>query len=208
MIILGAMAGRGREQIPGVLRSRTVARLAGVTRRQLGYWHTTELLEAHVMRGAPGRPRLYSWVDYMKVRAAKKLLQQGLTTRRIRNEISYLDAHIPDWYLYPLYGVDRQVVIDTGDVLATARPPRQAAMAVLEQLTEEGPLGELHEFQRYVSMHPDVMAGNPVIRGTRLETRFIRALVDRGIQSRTVADIYHLRPNQVKRALEFDRLAA
>lgn len=193
----------------GALRSRTVAKLAGVTLRQLSYWHRTELLEAHVIRGRPGRPRLYSWVDYMKVRAGKKLLREGLSTQRIRIEIADLDAYFPDWYLRPLYGVARRAVVDVGGALATIQAPQQSVLPrLLEELTEEGPLGELRAFRNYVDMRPDVMAGNPVVRGTRLETRFIGALVDRGLESRTIADIYHLSRHQVKKALEFDELAA
>src|SRR5687767_11534335 len=88
----------------GALRSRTVARLAGFAPRTLRDWHQTGLIQAHVAPGGPGHPRLYSWVDYMRLRAAGKLLSEGVRTREIRPAIADLDREFPDWYLLPLHG--------------------------------------------------------------------------------------------------------
>ena len=52
----------------GALRSRLISRLTGLTPRQLSYWHRSALIPAHAAPGALGRPRLYSWVDYLKLR--------------------------------------------------------------------------------------------------------------------------------------------
>src|SRR5579883_3296838 len=93
----------------GALRSRIVAKLAGVTMRQLGYWHRQGIIQAQVIPGAPGRPRLYSWEDYMKVRAAAKLLHKGVLAHWIRRSIEYLDQYVPDWYRLPLYEFQRRV---------------------------------------------------------------------------------------------------
>src|SRR5215216_2012006 len=155
----------------GAIRSRTVARLAGMSMRRLSRWHETILIQAHTRPGARGYPRLYSWVDYMKVRAARKLEGQGLSVRAIRQAIEAMDREIPDWYLWSLHRFHNRVVIDRGN-LRRAMPGSQLLLPVaglLEDLQAEGPLGELRRFGDVVDMDPDVVSGNPVIKGTRLE---------------------------------------
>src|SRR5688572_4063934 len=92
------------------LRSRVVAKLAGVPMRQLGRWHASGLIPAHVLPGAPGQPRLYSWVDYLKARAARQLRAAGVPPRRIHEAIDYLERCVPQWYLTPVYGFAGKVI--------------------------------------------------------------------------------------------------
>jgi uncharacterized protein (DUF433 family)/DNA-binding transcriptional MerR regulator len=196
------------------LRSRLVARLSGVSLRQLWLWHNSGLIRAHVLPGGPGRPRLYSWVDYLKVRAARHLRDEGVSAQRTREAIAYLDQHVPAWYLLPLHGFAGEPVVERRGFTEPAALGAQHLMdwsileGVLRALQAEGPLGELREFSEYVAMDPSVIGGNPVIKGTRLETQFIGALVERGLPVVEVAETYHLSPEQVERAVEFQRAAA
>src|SRR4051812_927351 len=84
------------------LRSRLVARLSGISLRQLWLWHHGGLIRAHELPGGPGRLRLYSWADYLKVRAARHLRDEGVSTQGTRKALSYLDHHVPASYLLPL----------------------------------------------------------------------------------------------------------
>src|SRR5579872_424719 len=83
----------------GALRSKLVSKLTGLTKPQLQYWHGTELLPAHERRGARGYPRLYSWVDYMKLREASKLVQAHVPTQVIRKAVPFLEQLDVEWYL-------------------------------------------------------------------------------------------------------------
>jgi uncharacterized protein (DUF433 family) len=152
----------------------------------------------------------------MKVRAAKKLKGQGLSTQRIRLHIAYLDSEVPDWPYRDVrefaHGVIYRVS-EPGTTYAAAAPGRQGvfmelALNVLAEISSEGALGELRSFRRYVSMDPGVLSGNPVVLGTRIETKFISSLVDRNVSESTVRDIYRLTSEQVARAIAFERLAA
>lgn len=200
----------------GALRSRIVARLSGATLRQLGYWHRTGLIRARALPGGAGRRRLYSWEDYMKVRAAKKLKNEGLTMQRIRTHIAFLDSEVPQWPYRDVREFARGAIVrlsEPGVTYVTAEPGLQGvfpelALSVLSEISEEGVLGQLRNFEPFVSMDPFVLSGNPVVRGTRIETRFISSLVDRDLSEPTVRDIYHLTREQVSRAVEFERLAA
>lgn len=196
------------------LRSRLVARLSGVSLRQLWLWHNSGLIRGQVLPGSPGSPRLYSWVDYQKVRAARHLRDEDVSAQRTRDAIAYLDEHIPAWYLLPLHGFAGEPIMERRRINATVTSVTQLLVdwsilkGVLRTLQAEGPLGELREFSEHVTMDPSILGGNPVIKGTRLETQFIAVLVERGLPVAEIAETYHLSPEQVKQALEFQRAAA
>ena len=67
-------------------------------------------------------------------------------------------------------------------------------------------MGSLGDFSDRIDMNPDVLGGNPVLKGTRLETQFIAALVDDyGYTEGQAAEAYHLKPMELQRAIEFAR---
>src|SRR6266852_5876564 len=152
----------------GALRSKLVSKLTGLTKPQLQYWHGTELLPAHQRRGARGYPRLYSWVDYMKLREAAKLVQAGVPTRVIRRTVPVLEELDDEWYLLPLEAYapkHRQIaarlrnglamIVDgSGQLLLSG----DTLEDTLLQIEREGPLGELHDFRDAVAMDPSVLA--------------------------------------------------
>lgn len=197
----------------GALRSRLVATLTGFTLRQLGYWHRTRLLLAHVEPGARGFPRLYSWVDYMKLREAAKLSAAGVPTTRIRRSVEYLEEAIPQWYLAPLrvegqrvIGLLRQKSLDVP--IAADLGGQIPLFRTLEEIHREGPLGNLREFSDAVDMSPYVRAGTPVVRETRVETGFMAALHKLGQEPGEIARLYHLPVHLVRRAIDFERVVA
>lgn len=206
------MAATSTPQLYGAIRSRTVAKLTGVSLDQLQYWHETQFIQAHVVPGARGYPRLYAWVDYLKVRAARKLLAQGIPTATIRAAFAYLDQQVPEWHRLPLYAHAGRVLIERDDILVTADAGRQVALPslrdVLRQIAEEGPLGELRRFSDDVDMNPAIVAGNPVVKGTRLETQFVASLAGHGMAIDSIAKVYRLTPEQVVSAIEFQKAAA
>lgn len=201
-----------RQPFHGAIRSRVVARLAGVTLRQLQYWHQTRLIVARTVPGARGYPRLYSWVDYMKVRAARKLLSEGLHTRQIRAHIEYLDKSVPDWYMMPLHGYAGKVLIELERLIMTANHSPQLAFPylfeLLQELREEGPLGALHRYSHSIDMHPAVASGNPVIKGTRIETSFLASLAARQVPVGEIAATYGIPQDTVESAMSFAREVA
>lgn len=197
--------------IQGALRSSVVARLVGFPPRRLRWWHEVGILEAHEDPGARGYPRLYSWLDYMKLRAAVKLQRHGIPTRRLRLILAKLEESVPEWYFVPLHLFGRRILGEYDDSLVDVFSDQAALPFVremLEEMADEGPLGELREFGDIVDMDPGVIAGNPVVRGTRLETRFIAELAKRGVPVSGIARRYELTPSQVERIIDFDKLVA
>ena len=214
----------------GALSSRVVSRLSDATARQLGYWHSTGLLAATVTPGRRGVPRLYSWVDYSKARAAVKLLRMGLPSGRLRANIEWLEVNVSDWYEIPLTAFAGNVILPAagddaaytaGEIrqrvaasLIDAAPLRPTAVApgmladVLGAIRAEGPLGVLAEYRDVVDMDPRIRGGTPIVRGSRIETGLLAAMRDREFDTNAIAVRFALGTRQVERALEFELAVA
>ena len=75
----------------------TVARITGLTKRQIGYWDTTNLIKPSV-QGAEGygTTRLYSFVDLVQLMVSKRLLDRGVSIQKLRKALWYLKTNMPD----------------------------------------------------------------------------------------------------------------
>jgi len=97
---------------PGVVyRSRDVARILGVTRRRLRYWAKTDLVPPSV-RTRGGHHR-YTFRDLVALKAAKRLIDAGVSVQRIRRSIQSLRRTLPN-VRRPLVEL---VLVATGDVV-------------------------------------------------------------------------------------------
>lgn len=212
----------------GALRSRLVARLAGVTPQQLSRWHRSGLVVATVLPGGRGLRRLYSWVEYSKVRTAAKLLEQGLPRQRLRANLTRLEEEVPEWYRLPLLAYQKHVIVPMGDgtgytilekqlagadfvASAELRPKHlvakdfDRAIEAVRAMQDEGPLGEFHIFGEHVTMDPAVVQGNPVVIGTRLETAMLAAIHAKGFESiPMIGERFNISEVKVRGAVEFE----
>ena len=216
------------------LRSRLVSRLTGLSSAQLQYWHKTSLQTASTRAGMRGTPRLYSWVDYQRLRVIAKLVEAGVPTLRIRRAVDYLDQIEPAWHRLSLERYKGAVPPRTGAGLvhvaanfATAAVLADAAgqtvyrlscaddddaalesavRCVLAEMKQEGPLFKLNRFDDVVQMRPEVNVGLPTLRGSRLETAFVARLAKLSSFDE-VAALYGLEANVVARAVEFEEAA-
>jgi DNA-binding transcriptional MerR regulator len=77
--------------------TKTVARITGVTARQLDYWANTDFIIPSVQVGAGrGKVRLYSFVDLVQVKVAKQLGDAGISLQKMRKAVSALRSIAPD----------------------------------------------------------------------------------------------------------------
>ncbi len=80
-----------------VFDSKTVARLVGISLRQIQYWDEQGIICPSVQRAAgKGTKRLYSFADLVKLRIAKGLLEYGMTPSRIRLCLGHLSGFAVD----------------------------------------------------------------------------------------------------------------
>lgn len=78
-------------------RAPDVAKLVGISYRQLDYWARTDLVTPSVRdAGGSGTQREYSFQDVVLLKAIKNLLDTGINLERIRKAIDYLRTHLKE----------------------------------------------------------------------------------------------------------------
>jgi DNA-binding transcriptional MerR regulator len=99
----------------GAFRTRDVVQLLGISRRQLQYWSQTGLVEPSAK--TPGGHSRYVFEDLVALKAAKRLIDSGVSVQRIRVSIGALRKILPT-VNRPLAEL---VLVATGDVVLAFR---------------------------------------------------------------------------------------
>ena len=87
---------RGADQLSEQgYRAPQVCNLVGITYRQLDYWARTGLITPSVQsaRGS-GSQRLYSFTDIVQLKVVKRLLDAGMSLKKIRSAMDILRAQL------------------------------------------------------------------------------------------------------------------
>lgn len=72
-------------------RAPQVCKLVGITYRQLDHWARTGLLMPSLRKArGSGTQRLYSFTDLLRLRVVKRLLDAGLSLRKIRKAVEWM----------------------------------------------------------------------------------------------------------------------
>jgi DNA-binding transcriptional MerR regulator len=94
-----------------VYRVGDVAKIIGISRRQLQYWDETDLVRPGIR--TPGGHARYAFEDLVALKTAKRLIDAGVSVQRIRKSIRALREILPA-VERPLAEV---VLVATGDVV-------------------------------------------------------------------------------------------
>ena len=94
-----------------VYRVGEVAKIIGISRRQLQYWDETDLVRPESR--TPGGHARYAFEDLVALKTAKRLIDAGVSVQRIRKSIRALRELLPA-VQRPLAEV---VLVATGDVV-------------------------------------------------------------------------------------------
>jgi DNA-binding transcriptional MerR regulator len=136
---LGPDRGAAQEP-PEPFRTREVAQLLDVSRRQLQYWAKTDLVRpSHLTQGGHHR---YAFRDLVALKAAKRLIDAGVSVQRIRTSIGALRRILPS-VSQPLAEL---VLVATGDVVLVLRDG-----SAFEAVSGQEWVFEVARFQREVS---------------------------------------------------------
>ncbi|MCH8312658.1 MAG: MerR family transcriptional regulator [Nitrospinae bacterium] len=77
--------------------TKTVCKLTGITQRQADYWDSTHFIKPSLKEASgTGSMRLYSFQDVVQLKAAKTLMDKGVSLQKIRKAVSYLKKNFPD----------------------------------------------------------------------------------------------------------------
>lgn len=70
-------------------------KLVGATYRQIDYWTRTGLLRASLKEAeGSGRPRRYTYLDLVKLKVIRRLLDAGIGLRQIRHAVQFLETQL------------------------------------------------------------------------------------------------------------------
>ncbi len=76
-------------------RAPQVCTIVGITYRQLDYWARTDLLVPSVQTASgSGSQRLYSFQDIVQLRVVKRLLDAGMSLKKIRQAMDLLKTQL------------------------------------------------------------------------------------------------------------------
>jgi len=76
-------------------RAPQVCKLVGITYRQLDYWARTDLLLPSLRAASgSGSQRLYSFTDVVQLKVIKRLLDAGMSLKKIREAVGNLRAEL------------------------------------------------------------------------------------------------------------------
>lgn len=78
-------------------RTSEVAKLTGLTRRQLDHWDRTSLFMPSLAPAeGRGSARFYSFLDVVELRVIKRLLDAGLSTKLLRGCLKFLRENLKE----------------------------------------------------------------------------------------------------------------
>jgi predicted RNase H-like HicB family nuclease len=111
--------------------SREVCRVIGISYRQLDYWDSSAFIQPSVAKAkGTGTSRMYSFVDLVCLRTAKRLRDSGISLQKIRKSVGYLRTHFPKLDS-PL--ADLVFLTDGSTVFILTRDRNTALDTVMEQ---------------------------------------------------------------------------
>ena len=128
------MAGASTREL---YRSREVSQILGISRRQLQYWAQTDLVRPSAR--SPGGHHRYSFRDLIALKAAKRLIDAGVSVQRLRRSIRALRQILPT-VKRPLAEL---VLVTTGDIVLVVHEG-----TAFEAATGQEWVFEVAEFQR------------------------------------------------------------
>jgi DNA-binding transcriptional MerR regulator len=148
--------GRTGMSSPELFRTRDVVEILGISRRQLQYWAQTDLAAPSAKtRGGHAR---YSFEDLVALKAAKRLIDAGVSVQRIRRSIRRLRAILPQ-VRRPL---SELTLVATGDVVLAFH-----AGTAIDAVSGQEWVFEVAQFQRELDAWRRPAAARPAARLAR-----------------------------------------
>lgn len=146
-------------------QTRDVVELLGISRRRLQYWAQTDLVRPDAK--TPGGHSRYTFADLVALKAAKRLIDAGVSVQGIRRSIAALRRLLPT-VKQPLAEL---VLVATGDVVLVFRDG-----AAFDAASGQEWIFEVAQLEREVEAWNHSVA---TLRKTRRPTRAERSQVRR-----------------------------
>lgn len=131
-------------------RAPTVCKLVGISYRQLDYWARTNLIKPSVQDAkGSGSQRRYSFSDVVQLKVIKRLLDAGMSLKKIRQAVSILRQQLQSER--PLADV---TLLSDGQTIYAAHSPDevfdvlqrgQGVFALAVRPAQDELVGDLHD---------------------------------------------------------------
>ena len=175
------------------------AALSGTTMRQLSYWRTKTGSDPLLLPELSSDSRtLYSFCDVVALRTMA-YLREEVSLQRIRKAVFTLRdlgnrEHLAQ---YTLVAADGSIVLVTqSGAIDLVKQPGQQVMAEMSEVlapfvnANGVEVPDLFQPREQVSVDQEVLAGYPVIAGTRIPFDLVAGLVSDGVPPSEVAGYY------------------
>jgi uncharacterized protein (DUF433 family) len=201
-----------------VFTAGQVARITGVSERQLRYWDATDFYHPHFVVGERGEPfgRLYSFRDVVALRTIAMLRQEhSIPLQELRRVGAWIGERDESaWGRTQFYVTGRRVIFDdprTGLRQMTRSHGQLLLPISLEPIAHQVREAALHLRERsedqigQISRHRSVVGNAPVVAGTRVPTAAIWHLHQAGNSPDEIARQFpRLTPADVQAAIAFE----
>lgn len=205
----------------GFYTTAQVARLARIPTRTLYQWKKEGIAKPSVHVMANGNELIdgYSYADLAIIKILRALLDRQLNMYSAATAL----RHLWDFLGPPSKGwADAHVYIYGNHIFAERQgdwPPTVATrfgqtvqeslfgdlFPVLREQEEEGSLLVPTDFQSAVEINPEIMGGQPVVRGTRVPTSILAMLKKQGKTVAELAKLYFPIPAaSIEKAVEYE----
>jgi uncharacterized protein (DUF433 family)/DNA-binding transcriptional MerR regulator len=178
--------------------------LSGASVDQLAYWRKQTASAAPLLVPEAKRSGryLYSWADVVALRSIVYLRQEK-SLPRIRRAVGLLRALEADQWehlaRYTLISTKASIIVRTpsGELLDLEQQPATVVSEVLMRdvlapfTTRDGrDVPDLENPRRLLTVNPRVLAGYPVIAGTRVPFDVVAGLAEDGVPAAEIVEMY------------------
>lgn len=214
------MARTDSNAVISAFTEEQVERLTGITKRQLRWWDAHEFFVpaiAHVDRGKP-YSRLYAFSDLLALKVLNALRNECKVPlkelKRVKKKLSHMGEAV--WTKTTLYvhnktvafvnpetGVTEEVVSGQGVLQIALKVVAGNMKKAVEEMRERGPnnVGK-------IARERGLLNSMPVVAGTRIPIRSIKAFADSGYSEEDILKEYPtLKAEDIRAALKYSSAA-
>ena len=205
----------------GFYSTAQVARLARVPLRTLYEWKDREIIKpsVQVMDDNSLIVEGYSYADLTIIRVLRALREDQIDLTSAGVAIRHLWDRLGEpslgWADANVYLVDNHIYAEKQDEWETTEATRFGQkvetrlfgdfFGELREQEEEGSIVVPKDFRVFVEIDPDVMGGQPVVRGTRVPTSILATLKEQGTSVSQLAHLYRPIPEEaIGKAIEYE----
>lgn len=197
-----------------------VSRLTLIPLSTLRRWRRDGIIGPSIIVGDPEKPEAegYSYADVTVIRMVRAIRQDRFDFHTAAIALWHLCERFGpprEWRDAKVYFTDKYVFAEQPDTWSVTEATQrgQATMTDLfgdlfEQLRASEQAGDIlipAQFREWVSIDPDVMSGEPVVRGTRAPTSLFVALRRKGHSVARICRVYSMIPRKfIEKAIEYE----